>query len=323
MNPTTDIKKKNNCSSSNNRRKYKESKEQFYTKENIIENCVQASSQFIASSSLPLSCLDFSAGNNKFNDIMKTTFSSLVEYHAYDIDPKNNNIIKQDFLTVSPFHVDIIGFNPPFGYQSCTAKVFLEHASKFTPLFLLLILPYSNKYIYPKYYEEIFVQKLDENSFYIPNTLKTIAIRNCKFVILKYNATFIPKKEEKEIEIKFHDMKRLPRSIDATWHSNFKQGFAVRRIGVNSGKQIIIWNGSSGIFIDQNQQEHIISNFINKDGILLSCAAFLVYQTNLPISVEFAKKLWNELRNHDGFMNHALLTALSPVTLSRCIQNII
>lgn len=79
--------------------------DKFYTKDNIVDLCL---------SHINLSnyntIIEPSAGNG--------SFSNKIDCIAYDIDPNNDNIIKQDFLSLdySEFKspILIIG-NPPFG----------------------------------------------------------------------------------------------------------------------------------------------------------------------------------------------------------------
>lgn len=301
----------------------KKMKDQYYTKQEVISACLTKSIPFINELNSVTSCLDFSAGNNRFNECMKTQFPLIQHYHAYDIDPKKDGVLKQDFLTLDPFHVDIIGFNPPFGFKSTLVKSFLDHAAKFTPLIFLLILPFCNNYIYPPKYEEVYNEKINDNSFFNPNTLKTMPVRNCYFCVLKYNTSFVYKKPIKESEILFSEMKRFPPNRDGSWWPNFTQGFAVRNSGSNVGKHVIIWNGESGILIDEQHNQTKINSFVNKKGDDISSISFFTYQTNKPVSVEFAFKILDELKSNKSYFTCGVFTSLNTVSLSKCIANVI
>lgn len=309
--------------SSNERKKYKTSKEQFYTKENVIQECI-ASSKNIISSDMT-TCLDFSAGNNIFIEKMKIEYPSIQSFFSYDIDPKNEAVTKQDFLQVEPFDVDIVGFNPPFGWQSCTAREFLFHGAKFHPKFFMLILPFCQKYIYPPFYKEVFSNMLAENAFYSPLQKKDVNVKNCRFVILHHDPTFIYEAPEKEREIIFTDMTRPSRRNDGTWWPEFINGygFAVRIYGVNAGKQILLWNKDHGIFINHHQQECDVHAIVNDKGEQISSIAFIPYITKEVPTIAFCRLLWKELRTIDPIINKGVVASLNAIDLSKCVQNVL
>lgn len=309
--------------SSNERKKYKTSKEQFYTKEKVIQECIESTKKHIPNNMI--SCLDFSAGNNIFIENMKIQYPYIQSYFSYDIDPKNNMVVKQDFLQLKPFDVDVIGFNPPFGWQSCTARDFLFHAAKFNPKYLLLILPFCHKYIYPPFYKEVFSNKLGDNSFYSPLHTKEVIVKNCRFVILEYDPSFIYEAPEKEKEIIFANMKRPSRRNDGSWWPEFTSGygFAVRIYGVNAGKQILLWNKDHGVFINHHQKECDIHSIVNDKGESISSIAFIPYVADEVPTIEFCRLLWKELRNIDSIINKGAVTSLNAIDLSKCVQKVL
>ena len=74
----------------------------------------------------------------------------------YDIDPKHDDVTQADFLEVKPHsttrHRFMIGFNPPFGKNGKTANRFLDAASRWNPVVMIMILPHcSTKHIVPGY----------------------------------------------------------------------------------------------------------------------------------------------------------------------------
>lgn len=296
----------------------KQMKDQFYTKELVIQKCLLLAKPFLNNTT---SCLDFSAGNNDFVKNMKTYCPDIASYSSYDIDPKNNLIIKQDFLQLPPFNVDIIGFNPPFGHKSAMIKKFLFHAIKFNPKFFLLILPFSSDQIYPDYYKEILNVKLDENSFYLPEQLKEFKIKNCKFVILQYDSTHVHQKIDKT-ELLFNTLKRFPQSKIEEWWPNFKKGFAVRRTGVNSGKQLLYWNEGTGVFIDHHGKEFIIDSFVNGEKEKISAIAFYAYEMN-DVTISFCRLLWKELIAINNVLTESIVPRLPVFELSVCIQKVL
>lgn len=112
-----------------------------------------------------------SAGNGSFSNCI-----------AYDIDPKDSKIIKQDFLKLNTEQFNnkkilTVG-NPPFGRQSSSAIKFINKAAEFSDT-IAFILPKSFK-------KERLINKLNEHLFLediieLPNTL--FYFENSKFEI--------------------------------------------------------------------------------------------------------------------------------------------
>ena len=107
--------------------------DKFYTKPNIAKLCTNALKKHIKINSTDL-IIEPSAGNGAFIDELKML---TCEHRFYDIEPENEEIIKQDFLefdysrykeTYSKIHV--IG-NPPFGRQSSVAIKFIKKSCEF------------------------------------------------------------------------------------------------------------------------------------------------------------------------------------------------
>ena len=63
------------------------------------------------------------------------------EVFAYDLLPECDNAVQQDFLSVTPFKVDIVVGNPPFGKMSNLAVKFFNHCAKFDPDIIAFVLP--------------------------------------------------------------------------------------------------------------------------------------------------------------------------------------
>ena len=134
--------------------------------------------------------------------------------YSYDIDPKQNYIVKQDFfeLDISKFincdnKIHSIG-NPPFGRQSSLAKKFIKKCCLFSDT-ISFILPKSfRKESYQGAFSLNFhlVKEYDinENSFLINGTIHHVP---CIFQIWgkKQNNRFV---EPKPIEEGFHFVKR-------------------------------------------------------------------------------------------------------------------
>lgn len=120
----------------------KNTKDQFYTKESVSKECVD-----ILLSTLPEIINDFwiepSAGNGSFIKATDRRVNSLL---CMDIEPKNENIQKQDYLewwVPGNEKQDYVVFgNPPFGRQSSLAKKFISKSCQFAKV-IAFILPKS------------------------------------------------------------------------------------------------------------------------------------------------------------------------------------
>ena len=114
-------------------------KDQFYTKEQVAKVCIQSILNHLPFTKDYL-WVEPSAGNGAFLHSLPQSFSSI----GLDLDPKANNIQQQDYLTWSaPSQRDIIVFgNPPFGRQSSLAKSFIAKSCRFASV-IAFILPKS------------------------------------------------------------------------------------------------------------------------------------------------------------------------------------
>ncbi|MDR0676162.1 MAG: hypothetical protein LBF97_03870 [Elusimicrobiota bacterium] len=99
------------------------------------------------------------------------SFSNLINCIAIDIDPKNKNIIKQDFLTFDKSFKDLLVFgNPPFGKRSNLAKKFIKKSIKIGANYIAFILPstfekLNNQIVFPNDWKLIFKEKIPKDSF--------------------------------------------------------------------------------------------------------------------------------------------------------------
>lgn len=106
--------------------------EQFYTHPDIAKSClalIPKSDNYV--------WVEPSAGTGSFSSLVENCI-------AMDIDPKDEKILKQDFLEWNPTPGTkyIVFGNPPFGKQSSLAKKFIRHACSFADI-IAFILPKS------------------------------------------------------------------------------------------------------------------------------------------------------------------------------------
>lgn len=139
--------------------------DKFYTKDFIAQECVTL-----------LGSLDFydtivepSAGSGAFSSLITGCL-------AYDIEPEDESIIKQDFLELDVLTGDNILFvgNPPFGARSTLAKKFIKHSIKLNARTIAFILPntfskVSNQglNLFPKEWSLVIEEPLESGSFLI------------------------------------------------------------------------------------------------------------------------------------------------------------
>jgi hypothetical protein len=135
--------------------------DKYYTKENVVITCISLVKNNINITENDL-IIEPSAGNGSFiKEIQKLNKN----YLFYDLEPENDLIIKQDFLSINILdynnfkNIHIIG-NPPFGRQSSLAIKFIKKCCKFAS---------SISFILPKSFKKNTMQKY----FHINYHLKT------------------------------------------------------------------------------------------------------------------------------------------------------
>lgn len=147
--------------------------DKYYTKDIIVELCLNLVKKHIHINTDDL-IIEPSAGNGSFITGIKSLSSS---FRFYDLEPDNNEIIKQDYLlydydsikeTFSKIH--IIG-NPPFGRQSSLAIKFIKKSCEFCDS-VSFILPKSFKKdslkkTFPLNFHLIFEIDLPDKSFLV------------------------------------------------------------------------------------------------------------------------------------------------------------
>lgn len=201
--------------------------DKFYTKPSIVTQCIDNIKKYIKFNDNDI-IIEPSAGNGAFIEEIKILTKN---YKFYDIIPENNDIIKQDFLTlnIDEFknkyeNIHIIG-NPPFGRQSSLAIQFIKKCCEFANS-ISFILPKSfkkdsmQKY-FPLNYHLIFEIDLYDNAFLINNKETNVP---CIFQIWQYNNKKRP-----------HIIKLIPINFEFVKKSN-NPDIAFRRVGVNAGK---------------------------------------------------------------------------------------
>jgi len=155
------------------------------------------------------------------------SFSNLIDCIAYDIEPRSENIIKQDFLLLDTSNftgnILVVG-NPPFGRQSALAIKFINKAATFAKT-IAFILPNSFR-------KESFMKRIDKhlfliNNYELPNN--TFYFNNSFFNIPCSFFVFEKKKGERIIE-------KLPKINDFEFTTKENADDSIRRVGFYAGR---------------------------------------------------------------------------------------
>jgi len=250
--------------------------DKFYTKDEIVDLCINYINANIIINSDDL-IIEPSAGNGSFISSIKFITNN---YKFYDLEPENDEIIKQDYLSLyindiiknnKNNKIHIIG-NPPFGRQSSLAIKFIKKSCEFSHT-ISFILPKSFKKdslkkTFPLNFHPIFEIDLPDKSFLVDGIEYNVPcifqiwekkeyIRDIIIKLEPINFIFVQKKENPDISF--------------------------RRVGVNAG------------FIDTNINEksiqsHYFIKFTNDNSIddnikLLSNIKFEFNNTVGPKSI--------------------------------------
>ena len=205
----------------------RETIDKFYTAPFIVKKCIDLVNKYIDIQENDI-CIEPSAGNGSFINDIKTLFK---KYMFYDLQPENNEIIKQNYLEFNyntiikkPNNkIHIIG-NPPFGRQSSLAIKFIKKSCEYCDS-ISFILPKSFKkdslkQHYPLHFHLIHEYDLPKNSFIINKKEYDVP---CVFQIWikKDVKRLVPKKL---IPNKYKFVKKID-----------KPDISFRRVGVNAG----------------------------------------------------------------------------------------
>lgn len=213
--------------------------DQFYTSDAVAKQCVQwiltaVDGVGYVDDDDDVLWVEPSAGTGAFLHQLPPEFTKI----GLDIDPKTNDIIKQDYLvwnpdTAVPKKKGIIVFgNPPFGRQSSLAKAFITKSCSFANI-IAFILPKSftkpSMYnaFHPRFHQ-VFSKELDKNAFIINGGAAYDV--PCVFQIWEKRATERPK-DEKVAPIGFEYIAAAAASTTPT-----PTTFALRRVGGLAGK---------------------------------------------------------------------------------------
>tara|TARA_B100001175_G_C19497662_1_gene636267 strand:- start:532 stop:1359 length:828 start_codon:yes stop_codon:yes gene_type:complete len=203
-------------------------KDKYYTKNEVVDTCVKQLEENLDINDNDI-CIEPSAGNGSFIKNIKNVFKN---YKFYDIEPDNEEIVKQDYLDFN-FNkiigenynkIHILG-NPPFGRQSSLAIKFIKKSVLYCDS-ISFILPKSFKKDslrkhFPLNFHLIHEYDLPKNSFIVDNKEYDVP---CVFQI------WLKKNTNREVQEKLKPNKYEFVKI------NENPDISFRRVGVYAGK---------------------------------------------------------------------------------------
>jgi predicted RNA methylase len=222
--------------------------DKFYTNVNYANKCIMTIKTHLEINYQDL-IIEPSAGNGSFIlGIKELTCNNLF----YDIDPENNEILKQDYLLLDLQQfkdkiIHVIG-NPPFGRQSSTAIKFIKKSAEFANS-ISFILPKSfkkesMKSKFPLEFHLIFEEDVPSYSFLVNEKEYDVP---CVLQIWK-------KYDEKRLQ----QIKQVP--VGFEFVKIFETpDISFRRVGVYAGK--------IDIGVNKSEQSHYFIKFTNNKSI--------------------------------------------------------
>tara|TARA_R110002096_G_scaffold409919_1_gene609409 strand:+ start:346 stop:1137 length:792 start_codon:yes stop_codon:yes gene_type:complete len=217
--------------------------DKYYTPSDLAEYCVNKTNEIIGIENIT-QWIEPSAGNGSFLPFLKDN------YIAYDLEPENENIIKQDYLSLNLPYLKgrcIIG-NPPFGRSNNLIVSFYKKAITQCDYisFILPISQYENNIrLYD--FDMIYSEKLKEVK-YSGVTLK------CCLNIYKKPLRDLNKKPNyklKDVNIFEHHSKRNPLKFDSNTHD-----FRMCAWGAKMGTEVIEQKYALEYCIKVNNNKH-------------------------------------------------------------------
>ena len=311
-----------NSTSSNNKRQFTDGEDVFYTNADVIIKTVVKIQQLCLEHNIVLkSAIDFSAGNGAFIQQLKLHIGdSLAEVEQYDLLPMAPVVEPKDWFDVPPHRVDFIGFNPPFGFQCKLAKRFLHHAAEFEPHIICCLHLFMRKNIFPRGYRVVLQEQLQSDSFYNPKTLKILYVPGCIVSYLVRDNDHKPAVQlSSQPSLSFIGCSKVKR--ERPW-DEFKQGYAIRRTGVNAGRQVFVWFGKDnggGVLINQKGEQTTVQSIQQSNCKPLSPQPFATYESTHAPSIAIGQKLWDILHSRLVERQQAIVPTLDVPFISSAL----
>lgn len=220
--------------------------DKFYTKKEIVELCFDNIKKNLNINKNNDFIIEPSCGNGSFIEIIKKLGNN---YMFLDIEPENNEIIKQDYLNYVYYSdkyskLHIIG-NPPFGRQSTLAIKFIKHSCKFCD---------TISFILPKSFKKDSMKKHFPLNFHL---LKEFDLPNKSFLLneIECDVPCIFQIWQKKYELRAEYIKLKPNNFTFV-KKNEEPDMAFRRVGGKAGnisKEIEDKSEQSHYFLKVNE----------------------------------------------------------------------
>jgi hypothetical protein len=250
--------------------------DKYYTKDIVVELCLNLVKKYIQINPDEL-IIEPSAGNGSFITGIK---SITTNFKFYDLEPDNDEIIKQDYLlfdynsikeTFNKIH--IIG-NPPFGRQSSLAIKFIKKSCQYCD---------SVSFILPKSFKKDSLKKTFPLNFHL---IFEIDLPDKSFIVnnVEYNVPCIFQIWEKKLTNRVVNKKLEPVNFMFVKKTE-NPDISFRRVGVNAGR--------IDIKIDEkNIQSHYFIKFTNGKSITdnIKKLSIITYEFNNSVGPKSISK---------------------------------
>ena len=202
--------------------------DKYYTKDEVVDLCINFVAKNILINPDDL-IIEPSAGNGSFITGIKTLTSN---YKFYDLEPENDEIVKQDYLLYdyeddgirgSFNKIHVLG-NPPFGRQSSLAIKFIKKSCEFCD---------SVSFILPKSFKKDSLKKTFPLLFHL---VSEIDLPDKSFLVdgVEHNVPSIFQIWEKKAVERVENAKLEPLNFKFVAKTE-NPDISFRRVGVNAG----------------------------------------------------------------------------------------
>ena len=116
--------------------------DKYYTSQELADYCTQKAIEIIGRENIT-ELVESSAGNGVFLNSFEKLLPE-IPYKAYDIEPEDDRIIKQDYLSLEMEYKNgrVVGFNFPYGEKNNLSKAFANKSFEIAE-YVATILPIS------------------------------------------------------------------------------------------------------------------------------------------------------------------------------------
>jgi len=201
----------------------------YYTKDHVAESCVASLFAMISDKRRRITSRKFiepSAGNGAFVRALASQGATTPSILCYDIQPRNDVIVKADWFDVTIPEGSIVVGNPPFGFAASLAVQFFNHAANQNAKVIAFIVPRS--------FQKQSVQKRLHRNYHLQQEK---ILHPESFVMPDGTGKAVPCVWQ--IWIRKAQPRKAIRKIENVWFDFVDQrhaDFAVRRVGGRAGQ---------------------------------------------------------------------------------------